>query len=308
MGFHIKQRNSAVNKRRGFTPLEMNISNRARKRFLTGFTLIELLVVIASISILMAILVPALHRAREQGRTVRCLANLKQWNLIFAMYTENNNGKFWPGLVWNGNAGFWWPWQLEDRLKDWKKNGIWLCPTAQKPQSEAGANLNIFNAWGVYHDKYEDDTTRVKYSAGSSGISGSYGLNGYVLSIPMGHNFSGGVPAEDGWRTAYVRGASYVPLFMDALRFDLWPLETEAPADEEFEAWSGNSMARCCINRHAGFVCSSFLDFSARKVGLKELWKLKWHRSFDTAGPWTVAGNDGAPPDWPDWLKNFKEY
>ena len=41
------------------------------------------------------------------------------------------------------------------------------------------------------------------------------------------------------------------------------------------------------LNRHNGFVNSIFLDWSARKVGLKELWTLKWHRSYGTDGPWT---------------------
>ena len=48
-------------------------------------------------------------------------------------------------------------------------------------------------------------------------------------------------------------------------------------------------------------------DYSVRKVGLKELWKLKWHRQFDTNGPWTVAGGV-RKGDWPDWMKNFKDY
>jgi len=46
-----------------------------------GFALIELLVVIAIIALLMAILIPALHRAREQGKRVVCLNNLKQLTL-----------------------------------------------------------------------------------------------------------------------------------------------------------------------------------------------------------------------------------
>jgi len=56
-----------------------------------------------------------------------------------------------------------------------------------------------------------------------------------------------------------------------------------------------------------GFVNTLFLDFSARKVGLKQLWVLKWHRSYDTAGPWTQAGGV-RPEDWPEWMRNFKDY
>jgi hypothetical protein len=50
-----------------------------------------------------------------------------------------------------------------------------------------------------------------------------------------------------------------------------------------------------------------FLDWSVRKVGLKELWTLKWYMSFDTKGPWTKAG--GVMPDqWPKWMQKFKDY
>ncbi|MHC4534918.1 MAG: hypothetical protein ACYS6K_13295 [Planctomycetota bacterium] len=50
-----------------------------------------------------------------------------------------------------------------------------------------------------------------------------------------------------------------------------------------------------------------FMDWSARKIGLKELWKFKWHREYDTEGPWTKAGGV-QPLDWPEWMRNFKEY
>jgi len=61
---------------------------------LKGFTLIELLVVIAIIAILMAILMPALQRVREQGGKVACQSNLKQMGLVVSMYTEDFDGKF----------------------------------------------------------------------------------------------------------------------------------------------------------------------------------------------------------------------
>ena len=51
-----------------------------------AFTLIELLVVIAIIAVLMAILMPALYRAREQGKRALCLNNLTQLSLAWIMY------------------------------------------------------------------------------------------------------------------------------------------------------------------------------------------------------------------------------
>ncbi|MBI4028272.1 MAG: prepilin-type N-terminal cleavage/methylation domain-containing protein [Verrucomicrobia bacterium] len=57
-----------------------------------AFTLIELLVVIAIVSILAAMLIPALKNAQESARTVRCMNNLKQIGLANLMYIDDNNG------------------------------------------------------------------------------------------------------------------------------------------------------------------------------------------------------------------------
>jgi prepilin-type N-terminal cleavage/methylation domain-containing protein/prepilin-type processing-associated H-X9-DG protein len=245
-----------------------------------GFTLIELLVVIAIIAILMAILMPALRRVKEQGRMIACLGNLKQWNLIAAMHTESNDGKFWQS---EGTA-YWWIAYLEDKYKDWKTNKLWLCPSATRPlRDEHGVtapDFNIFNAWGIF-------TNADHANLGPNGICGSYGINGYCL-IP-----------NSGTSGTYEGGVS--------VRFDLWPLHTDAPADNEFAAWSGNNTARCAINRHQGFLNVAFMDWSVRKVGLKEVWTLQWHKLYNTRGPWTKAGGVTGD-DWPDWMRRFAEY
>jgi len=85
-----------------------------------GFTLVELLVVIAVIALLMAILLPALNRAKEHSRVIVCLANLKQWGIISSLYADNNNGRYWSGSTVAGSEGFWWPAQIECKLQGWK--------------------------------------------------------------------------------------------------------------------------------------------------------------------------------------------
>ncbi len=64
-----------------------------------GFTLVELLVVIAIIALLMAVLMPALSKAREQGKRVVCLNNLKQLTLGWMNYASANNEKLVNGAA-----------------------------------------------------------------------------------------------------------------------------------------------------------------------------------------------------------------
>jgi prepilin-type N-terminal cleavage/methylation domain-containing protein/prepilin-type processing-associated H-X9-DG protein len=76
-----------------------------------GFTLIELLVVIAIIAILAALLLPALSRAKSQAWTIACLNNLKQLEICWQSYAQDNNDLLVPNnsvdnITTNGSAGY----------------------------------------------------------------------------------------------------------------------------------------------------------------------------------------------------------
>ncbi len=67
-----------------------------------AFTLIELLVVIAIIAILMAVMMPALQRVKQQAQEITCRSNLRQYGLAQSMYVDDFDGCFpnaWTSLV-----------------------------------------------------------------------------------------------------------------------------------------------------------------------------------------------------------------
>jgi prepilin-type N-terminal cleavage/methylation domain-containing protein/prepilin-type processing-associated H-X9-DG protein len=148
-----------MNKGIGFTLLEIGTPYRERGRFLTGFTLIELLVVIAIIALLMAILIPALSRAREQGKRAACLHNLRGLVLAWIMYSDDNDGNLVGGAA--GDAG----WvkllgmlpnerPIEDQLnaiKDGLLFGyakiveIYRCPVAERNEMRTYSTVHAMN-------------------------------------------------------------------------------------------------------------------------------------------------------------------
>jgi len=269
-------------------------------RRLKGFTLIELLVVIAIIALLLAILMPALQRVRKQARAVACQSHLKQWCIVWSMYLDDHDGSFHPGWA-PAAAGFvprhTWPNVLAPYMKNDK---IRFCPAAMKLRSDGA--VDPYAAWGP--------------NSAFKMTTGSYGVNGWVCnpSMATGDLYpTRGEPVSWLWRTINVgKGlAARVPLFLGCCTIDGKPLVADVPPQSitDIADWgSGDSeMKRFCLARHEGAVNVTFLDFSLRKIGVKELWTLKWHREFNTAGPWTKAG--GARSEaWPQWMRSFRDY
>jgi len=255
-------------------------------------------VVIAIIALLMAILMPALQQVKKQARAVACQSNLHQWGLIWMMYTNDNNGYLHQGPGGARDDR----WQNALRPNYSREPKIRCCPAATKPRSEG--NTGTSAAWGIF---------AVNTSYLQVGDYGSYGVNWWVCNTPSPpgiHYYPGAASLANNWRRADVKGAGYIPLFFDCGWYGCWPREIDEPPQYDGQPGSGdhtNDMVSSCINRHNGFINSLFLDWSVRKIGLKPLWALKWHRNFGTAGLWTRAGGV-QPSDWPDWMRNFKDY
>ncbi len=86
-----------------------------------GFTLIELLVVIAIIAILMAMLMPVFNKAREQGKRASCLSNLRQLQLAWSIYADENDDKIVNGETDNESP----PGQIRVSTKSFHRNELY---------------------------------------------------------------------------------------------------------------------------------------------------------------------------------------
>ncbi len=261
-----------------------------------GFTLIELLVVIAIIALLMAIMMPALQRVKGQAEKVACQARLKQWGMMFKLYTDDHDGYFNEG--WGVNATTLWPNALRPYYKDnWD---MLLCPSATREM--AGTN-----DWGTFKAAWRDIDLP---GGGSYHYIFSYSINSWTNYM---HGDRGDRLEEWFWKsTVNVKNPNNVPVFADATWHDAWPRHTDTPSPAMDGFGIGNQgvtgeMNHYAIDRHNGFVNFLFMDWSVRDVGLKETWTLKWHRDFNTMGPWTRAGG-ALPDDWPAWLRRYKDY
>jgi prepilin-type N-terminal cleavage/methylation domain-containing protein len=260
-----------------------------------GFTLIELLVVIAIIALLLSILMPALQKVKAQARDVICRSNLHQWGLVWKMHVDDNNGKFSDGTL---PTGGWirgqWIVLLREYWNDQGREKLLMCPTARR-RLPGGENYG-----GPEHTYQSDD---------SGDEMASYGQNNWVFNrskFPP-DDFVQGRKNRWHWGKMDVNRAAKVPLFLDSMWRGGGPHYTSSttiqPAQNYNGQWdgAGYEMQHFAIDRHNKTINGAFFDLTVQKIPLKQLWKLKWHKEFNTMG---YEENGGT---WPAWMQSFGE-
>jgi prepilin-type N-terminal cleavage/methylation domain-containing protein/prepilin-type processing-associated H-X9-DG protein len=283
-------------------------------RMTTGFTLIELLAVIAIITVLMAILLPCLQGVRRRAGAAACQARLRQWGLAFRIYTDENRGR----------------WMSEYKDNQWSTRAKWLTTTlpiwstiVRGSESEPNSVMEMVGGGRSFamcpltglNKPYPFYAASTAWFEGTLNKPGwkllvvSYAFNSWLYPLNTGfHMTMNGKLIEPSlaWGTCDVRGTTNIPVLGDGIG-DGFMFHDEGPPKKAKFSLGPIDWADWCLDRHNGGINMLFMDGSVRKVGLKELWTLKWSRTFDTAGPWTLAG--GVKPEaWPAWMQKFKDY
>ena len=230
-----------------------------------GFTLIELLVVVSIMAMLMSLLLPSLSRAREAGKRVVCLSNLRQLAFAWDFYATDNEDKLCsPDTYWNDTPG----------------SNYWAADGPAVPSNFIGGTEAAIKNGMLW--KYTQRTPGLyKCKSDNSGLLRSYSIS----------NIMGGLTRDDA--TTY-QTSTEVPrpsekiVFIDAISKLPWIADGFWPIDVSTTGVRWRSLIEHNITARHGEGCNaSFADFHC------EYWKWKDARTVKLAY-WEIRPNEAS--------------
>ncbi|MEX2213425.1 MAG: hypothetical protein WD768_04815 [Phycisphaeraceae bacterium] len=249
-----------------------------------GFTLVEGLLVISLIVLLISMLQPALNKSRETARSMICLSNQSQLTDAWAAYANDYMGKVLES--WQGNGGFQtgvgkhWYVALKPYYGHDKR--VLLCASADRKLTPVGPGGNrgtALDGWKVYTDP-------PSHAGVEPDDYGGFGMNNWLEDPKVvGTGIGGSRPSGDFITRIEAKvPTSLVPVFGDCVWPDAgWPRAEDAMPSDTIDPEATGApgwMKRFCLSRHGQAANISFMDHSARTIPFPDLWKLRWHRSF----------------------------
>jgi hypothetical protein len=252
---------------------------------------------------------------------------LRQWGTVLALYAQDHEGHLPCNS--DGSAGAWLlrgallsfnnkdPNAPQDSLFHFRTKHIACCPVATRYYPDNRdfsfpiSSLPSFNVGPADIHLGSPDLSYPAWviRAPAPPLVGSYGLNRFLFRPHFQSTLTFVPPSElsRGVDIFSLRSKANVPVVLDSAAPYGGPpaasVGPPSPSDGSF----GKLSWPFCVSRHDHFVNTVFLDWSVRRIDLKELWTLKWFQDFDTNGPWTRAG--GVKPErWPLWMRGLKDY
>ncbi|MDH3585278.1 MAG: hypothetical protein OER86_13825, partial [Phycisphaerae bacterium] len=230
----------------------------------------------------------SMGRARAITRAAVCKSNLHQLSLALRQYTVVYRHSIFP---YNLAHDYFWPSILEPYYGD--TGGVQVCPDAPVDYENqwgydpwyAAPGITVpFSGWGTVNVAWGRPPTMGSFIGGHDG---SYAWNAWM--------HGGTADTRYFRRLNNVRRGSSTPLWTDGMWVDTWfqndsngTVTPPPPHLRGSNALPSRMAGRVCLDRHRRAVSAVFVDGSARRVPLEDLWKLSWNtRStpMDPPGP-----------------------